>query len=165
MIEIREAASCDAEVLTEVIKSAEDSGYMLFDPGEREISPAPFAEFIETLKSSEKSGFFVAVEEDRIIGYLIAQSEKPKRISHRTYLVIGVHKGSRGKGVGKKLLQHTINWAKKVQLHRLELTVITKNDAAIALYKNIGFKIEGVKEDSLMINGTYTDEYYMAKLI
>lgn len=58
-----------------------------------------------------------------------------------------------------------MDWAKKVHLHRLDLTVIAKNDAAIALYKKMGFEIEGVKRDSLLINNEFVDEYYMSKLI
>ncbi|WP_277674608.1 GNAT family N-acetyltransferase, partial [Piscibacillus halophilus] len=56
-------------------------------------------------------------------------------------------------------------WAIKVQLHRLELTVIVENKAAVNLYKKMGFEIEGVKKDSLKLGERYVDEYYMAKLI
>ncbi len=45
MIEIREANRNDAEQLAAVMKNAEASGNMLFDPGERVISLQPFAEF------------------------------------------------------------------------------------------------------------------------
>jgi RimJ/RimL family protein N-acetyltransferase len=39
------------------------------------------------------------------------------------------------------------------------------NEAALALYKKMGFEIEGRKKHSLLINGTYVDEYCMAKLL
>jgi RimJ/RimL family protein N-acetyltransferase len=39
------------------------------------------------------------------------------------------------------------------------------NEAAIALYKKIDFEIEGRKQHSLVINGSYVDEYCMAKLL
>ncbi|WP_367619249.1 GNAT family N-acetyltransferase [Planococcus shenhongbingii] len=165
MIEIREAARNDAEQLAEVMKNAEESGYMLFDPGEREIVLESFAAFIEATNQQEKSRIFIVCEKKRIIGYLIARSEKPKRISHRAHLVIGIHSDSRGKGIGKALFLHMLDWAKKVNLHRLDLTVVAGNEAAVALYKKMGFEIEGVKRDSLVINNHYVDEYYMSKLI
>lgn len=165
MIEIREAVSTDAEQLAKVMRNAEESGYMLFDPGEREIILEPFAKFIETTNKQEKSRVFIASEKERILGYLIVQSEKPRRISHRAYIVIGIHSDSRGKGIGKALFLHLIAWAKKVNLHRLDLTVIAENESAVALYKKMGFEIEGVKRDSLLINDKYMDEYYMSKLI
>lgn len=39
------------------------------------------------------------------------------------------------------------------------------NEGAIRLYKNRGFKIEGLKEKSLLVDGRYVDEYYMAKIL
>lgn len=48
---------------------------------------------------------------------------------------------------------------------RLELTVVTENRAAVALYKKDGFLIEGVKKHSLMIDGKAFDEYYMVKIL
>lgn len=165
MIGIREAAKNDAEQLIEVMKNAEESGFMLFDPGERKIEVEPFAEFIEATNTQEKSRIFVACEKERILGYLMVQNEKPRRISHRGYVVIGIHSDSRGKGIGKSLFIHVVTWAKKVNLHRLDLTVVTENDAAVALYKNMGFEIEGIKRDSLVIDNNYVDEYYMSKLI
>ncbi|MDS8792065.1 GNAT family N-acetyltransferase, partial [Streptococcus pneumoniae] len=106
MIKIRKADSRDAEQIVEVIKNAEDSGYMMFNPGERQISPESFAKFIEVLSANEKSGVFIACEEHQVLGYLIVQNENPRRISHRAYIVMGVHSDSRGKGVGKALFSH-----------------------------------------------------------
>lgn len=39
------------------------------------------------------------------------------------------------------------------------------NKAAIGLYKKIGFKIEGLKEKSLIVDRKYVDEYYMGKIL
>lgn len=165
MIEIREANRNDAEQLASVMNNAEASGNMLFDPGERIISLQPFADFLEVTNRKEKSKVFVAYENKRILGYLIVQNEASRRVSHRAYLVIGVHSDARGKGIGTSLFHHTLIWANEVNLRRLELTVIADNKPAIALYQKMGFEIEGIKRDSLIINGHYVDEYYMSKLI
>jgi RimJ/RimL family protein N-acetyltransferase len=37
------------------------------------------------------------------------------------------------------------------------------NEAAVSLYKKMGFEIEGIKKKSLNIEGKYLDEYYMGK--
>jgi len=165
VIEIRKATGNDAEQIVQVIKNAEESGYMLFNPGERKISAESFAKFIDVLDANEKSGVFIACEEQRVSGYVIVQHEKPQRVSHRAYLVAGVHSDSRGKGVGNALFTHVVEWAKTVSLHRLELTVIAGNEPAVALYQKMGFEIEGVKRDSLLINDGYMDEYYMSRLL
>lgn len=38
------------------------------------------------------------------------------------------------------------------------------NENAVNLYKKVGFKIEGIKEKSSIVDGQYVDEYYMAKI-
>ncbi|MGX7594493.1 N-acetyltransferase family protein [Planococcus plakortidis] len=117
------------------------------------------------MNAKEKAAVFIACEGQRISGYVIVQNENPERISHRAYMVAGVHSDSRGKGIGKALFSYVIDWAKSVHLHRLELTVIAENPLAVTLYEKMGFEIEGVKRDSLFVDNGYVDEYYMAKLL
>jgi len=70
-----------------------------------------------------------------------------------------------GQGIGSQLFVAMEKWAREKQLHRLELTVMTHNKAGMALYKKQGFEIEGVRQQALVINNHYVDEYYMAKLL
>ena len=56
-------------------------------------------------------------------------------------------------------------WATDHKIHRLELTVMSHNERAVNLYQKMGFKIEGIKQDSLLVNDEYVDEYYMAKIL
>jgi len=165
MIEVRKAFPSDAEKIVSVMTNAEESGFMLFSPQERTMSPEKFAKYIDVIHSNAKSGVFIACVGERIVGYLIVQHDKPQRIAHRANIVIGVHSESRGQGVGKALFTHVIAWAQQVGLHRLDLTVIASNEVAVHLYKKIGFEIEGVKRHSLLIDGQYVDEYYMALLL
>ncbi|MEK9199998.1 GNAT family N-acetyltransferase [Lysinibacillus halotolerans] len=165
MVKVRKGMGSDAEQVITVMKNAEDSGFMLFSPGERKITIDGLAKLMDSLNNSLKSSLFVAVDNNRILGYIIVQNDKPSRVAHRAYLVIGVHSESRGKGVGTALFHHVLEWAKEVKLHRLELTVISTNDVAINLYKKMGFEVEGVKKHSLLIDDEYVDEYYMSILI
>ena len=162
---IRQAVESDAPRILPVMKDAEESGFMLFAPGERQMKQETLTKFINTFNNASKSGFFVAEDNDDILGYLLVKAENLSRTSHRAMIAIGVHSNSRGKGVGSKLFEHVISWAKQVQLHRLELTVIETNEHAIKLYKNMGFEVEGIKRDSLLIDGQYVNEIYMAKLL
>ena len=161
----RKATASDASQIVAVMKDAEASGFMLFDPGERKLTAEQFEKYIEAINNKHNAAIFVATEEEKILGYIIVQGETPKRIAHRAYIVIGVHSTSRGKGVSTALFAHAERWAKEVGIQRLELTVIKHNEAAYHLYEKMGFKVEGVKQKSLKINGEYVDEYYMAKMI
>lgn len=56
------------------------------------------------------------------------------------------------------------NWAEEKKITRLELTVICENEIAKHLYEKSGFEIEGVKRKSVLVDGIYLDEFYMAKI-
>ena len=81
------------------------------------------------------------------------------------HISIGILQDYVGQGIGTKLFIELEKWAIQNQIHRLELTVMANNKAGQALYKKMGFKVEGVKEHSLFVNGRYIDDIYMAKLI
>jgi RimJ/RimL family protein N-acetyltransferase len=162
---VRKAVPADAVALAEVIASAEDSGMMLFGPGERRLTPEQAERMIGNFLKDSASALFVAEDTGGIAGYLIARGEDTGRTRHRAYVVTGVHHRARGKGVGTALFRRLDEWACERGLRRLELTVMTENEAAVALYRKMGFEVEGVKRDSLVLDGRYGDEYYMAKIM
>lgn len=45
------------------------------------------------------------------------------------------------------------------------MTVISENAPAVALYKKVGFKEEGLREKSIFMNNQYYDEFYMSKFL
>ena len=51
-----------------------------------------------------------------------------------------------------------------MKFSRLELTVICENSVAKHLYEKNGFEIEGIKRKSVLVDGKYLDEFYMAKI-
>ena len=79
--------------------------------------------------------------------------------------VTGILQSHVGRGLGSKMFETLIEWATLSPLHRLELTVMTHNAPAIALYQKFGFQIEGTKRHSLKVDGIYVDEYVMARVL
>lgn len=49
----------------------------------------------------------------------------------------------RGRGVGTELLETAISWARAQGSHKVCLSVFAHNEAAIALYRKVGFVEEG----------------------
>jgi hypothetical protein len=49
----------------------------------------------------------------------------------------------RGQGIGGRLLDDSLRWARESGLHKVDLGVWPHNTAAIALYRSRGFTIEG----------------------
>ncbi len=162
---IRLALTQDAEQILDVMNDAENSGFMLANPGERQLKPESVMKIIDNVNNGLKSGFFVAEDDGLLLGYMIVRSETMERTMHRASIVIGVHSNSRGKGVGTALFEHVFQWAIQRNLHRLELTVIELNERAKGLYKKMGFEVEGIKKDSLFIDGKYVNEIYMGKIL
>ncbi|MEK4385597.1 GNAT family N-acetyltransferase [Solibacillus sp. FSL W7-1464] len=162
---IRKADESDTPQILAVMKDAEQSGFMLFAPGERNMAPASLSKLITSINQSPTSGFFIAEHEDEISGYLLLKTETLSRTSHRAQIAVGVQSKSRGKGVGTALFDYMIQRAKETQLHRLELTVIEHNEQAVHLYKKMGFEVEGVKRDSLLVDGHFVNELYMSLLL
>jgi RimJ/RimL family protein N-acetyltransferase len=163
---VREAVPSDASKLAELIQHVEKtSDYMLWEPGEREIQPENQQKMIERFQMEDNSTILVAEQDDMLVGYLFAIGNNAIRKKHAAYLVIGIHDAYRGKGVGSLLFGELDKWANKNHIHRLELTVVTRNTAGLSLYQKFGLEIEGTKKDSLWINGEFVDEYYMGKII
>ena len=70
-----------------------------------------------------------------------------------------------GKGVGAAIMQAVIDLADKwLNLTRIELTVFTDNESAIALYRKFGFEIEGTLRKCAFCDGKFLDAYAMARV-
>jgi len=162
---IRKIKEDDATRFLELQKSVDQSGFMLFEPGERQWTVEQQQQSINRILSEENSIIFVAEENQQLAGFIVGLGSQLIRNKHSAYLVLGVHEDFRGKGVATQLFQQIFNWAKERGITRLGLTVIKTNEKAIRLYKKMGFEIEGEKVHSLIIDGKAVNEYYMYKLI
>ena len=71
-----------------------------------------------------------------------------------------------GQGLGSKILAHIKSFCAANGKSRIELTVDINNAGAIALYKKMGFDVEGIVRKSYKLSSTnqYYDEYLMAVL-
>lgn len=165
-ITIRTAQADDAEQILRLGHQLDaETQFMVLEPGERQVTVEQQRQRIQSLLDSANSTLFVAEQAGVIVGYLAAYGGEWRRIRHSAYLVIGIAQAYTGQGIGAQLFNRLEQWALAQQLHRLELNVMTHNERAIRLYTKMGFQIEGTKKHSLLVNGAYVDEYYMAKLL
>lgn len=143
-----------------------ETKFMMYEVGEREEKTVNLQALECQIQNSiEDNDFLVIAEvEGEIVGYLSAERGVPNRIKHTAYVVTGVREKYRGCGIGKELFQRLDSWAKENDVTRLELTVICNNIIARKLYEKNGFVVEGIKKNSMIIDGQYVDEFYMAKL-
>jgi len=143
-----------------------ETKFMMYEVGEREEKTVNLQALECQIQNSiEDNDFLLIAEvEGEIVGYLSAERGVPNRIKHTAYVVTGVREKYRGCGIGKELFQRLDSWAKENDVTRLELTVICNNIIAKKLYEKNGFVVEGIKKNSMIIDGQYVDEFYMAKL-
>jgi len=71
----------------------------------------------------------------------------------------------RGQGIGERLIRQTLEAARAFGLHRVELTVREANGNAIALYKKIGFELEGLMRDAIKVDDACENVVLMALLL
>lgn len=144
-----------------------ETSYMMYEPGER-AQRTDIRELREDILRNVINGndfLQIAVKDDKIVGYIRAERGKFNRISHTAYIVTGILKDYVHNGIGTAFFENLEKWARETGIRRLELTVECRNKIAEHLYVKSGFKIEGVRERSMLVEGTFIDEYYMAKIL
>ncbi|HKZ57964.1 MAG TPA: GNAT family N-acetyltransferase [Thermodesulfovibrionales bacterium] len=166
MLVIRQIKEIDAEEFLNLCKKIDaETQFMMFEPGERPTTIEEQRDEIKDILSRDNQTIFVAEKDGQLVGYLTAYGGRYKRNRHNAYIITGVLQSFTSQGIGSRLFEELERWARKNKILRLELTVMAHNEAAIALYRKTGFEIEGKKQHSLFINGSYVDEYCMAKLL
>ena len=106
-----------------------------------------------------------AVIEGRVIGWGDLHPAGNPRRSHVASLGMAVHDAYAGRGAGRALLAALIDQADRgLHFTRLELTVFSDNDRAIALYEQFGFEREGLFRAHSWRDGAYADGLAMARL-
>jgi RimJ/RimL family protein N-acetyltransferase len=85
----------------------------------------------------------------------------------RHFCELGIHlvKAARGRGVGSKMLEYTIEWSRQRGYRKICLSVFSSNHRAIHLYRKYGFIEEGRRRDQYLIGNSYVDEVLMSKFL
>ena len=87
------------------------------------------------------------------------------RRRHVMAMGISVARESQRQGIGSALMQAICDYADRwMGVLRIELTVYTDNDAAVALYRKFGFEMEGRHRAYALRDGAYIDAFTMARL-
>ena len=108
---------------------------------------------------------FVALDGTQVIGWCDIFPHERESFAHVGRLGMGLLPQYRGQGIGRRLAEKTIELAKQIGLERIELDVYASNKPAIALYKSLGFALEGVKRKGRKLDGIYDDVVVMGLLL
>lgn len=83
------------------------------------------------------------------------------KVQHVGEIGISIDAKYRNVGIGSKLFEYTIDWARKRNYKKLCLSVFSSNTKAIHLYKKYGFEEEGRRRKQFKIGNEYVDEILM----
>ncbi|VXD04611.1 putative acetyltransferase [Enterobacterales bacterium 8AC] len=128
--------------------------------------PLPSKELWQQRLADLKPGThsLVACIDELVVGQMTVELIQRIRRRHVATFGLGVHADYQGKGIGSALMKAMIdicdNWG---AIERIELTVFTDNQSAIALYRKFGFEIEGTSRRFAFRDGELVDAYHMAR--
>src|ERR1700674_5483132 len=158
-IQIRRLASVDVVAYRDLrLAALRDRPEAFGSTFERE-SAQPLAWFRDRLDNTQVFGAFRSSEPLGIAGFARRESEKEK---HKGLLWgMYVHPDARNSGIGRKLIEAVIDYARQ-HVELIQLSVVSDNEPARRLYACLGFVEYGVEKNSLKQSGHYYDEILMA---
>ena len=165
---IREAEPGDAaELVTFLNRVSLETDFTSLDGDGILLTSEEMEIFLDKQASSDNQITLLAFLNDKIAGLVNITADQRKRVRHIGDLFIVIGKKYWNNGLGSLLLEEVVEWAQASGiLRRLQLTVQTRNQAAVHLYQKHGFIIEGRQERGAYIEeGNFIDVYLMGKLI
>ena len=165
---IREADPTDATDLVAFLNRVSlETDFTSLDKDGILLTNSEMGIFLEKQATSDNQITLLALLDGEIAGLVNITADQRKRVRHIGDLFIVIGKKYWNNGLGSLLLEEVIEWAQASGiLRRLQLTVQTRNQAAVYLYQKHGFVIEGRQERGAYIEeGEFIDVYLMGRLI
>jgi RimJ/RimL family protein N-acetyltransferase len=166
MINVREITPDDAAAYWQLRQQIDrETEFLRFETDNWLVTTQHVRSRIELMLATDNQTIFLAEEGDQLIGFLWAGGGLYRHNRCRVHIILGVRQPYYRQGIGTRLLTACEGWAREQHLQRLELSVMTHNFPALALYDKHGFHIEGTAPYALCIDGHYIDLHYMSKVL
>ena len=163
---LRNAEESDAAALIDYLKiTTTETPYLIREPEEVTTTLEQEKSFIQRAKDAERELLLIAVIDGKHIGNCSLMNIGPyKRYGHRCGVAIALYQEFCGCGIGKVMMQTILDIAKSIGYEQAELEVISDNQKAIALYRNLGFEKYGTFPNNIKYSdGTYANADWMMK--
>lgn len=123
------------------------------------------ARFIERFRKNPDEVMYVVKYCDTVVANAVIERERIPRLSHRARLTLTVLRAFWGQGIGSRLMEMMINFAKDTGAAVISLECRADNERAVSLYTRFGFRTVGTMERYFNINGEYHSAYLMELLL
>ena len=159
---IRRAEPKDAEGLTRLGEAvgSEPEGWLVTTNGWRQVSDE--RRYLRAIRRYPNAAVFVAEDEGLIVGRLSIARDQHPASRHVADLGLMVAMTHRRQGIGTRLLETALDWARQSEVRKLELHVFPHNEAAIKLYEKFGFVKEGYRRGHYRRGQEFVDAILMA---
>jgi len=158
-ITIRRATPGDAEAISAIweVVCAERS----YTAVNRPFTPQQERDYIASLSGRE--GIFLAGVDGRVVGFqsLDLWVKYTDSFDHVGVLGTIILPEWRRKGVGRRLAEHILDFARANDYEKIVIYVRAGNSGAQAFYRGLGFVLKGVLARQVKIDGQYEDEVFM----
>ena len=142
---VRNASASDARALRETMQRTHaQTDYLLSYPDEQSVDDEQEARSLEETERSSNEVELVAVIDGRIVGSAGVSAVRSRRkVAHRALFGISILKEYWGMGIGRVLMDASIDCARQAGYTQLELEVVADNERAVSLYRRAGFEEYG----------------------
>ena len=142
---VRNAVASDVRALRETTQLTHaETDYLLSYPDEQSSDDEQEARSLEETERSSNEVELVAVIDGRIVGSAGVSAVRSRRkVVHRARFGISILKEYWGMGIGRVLMEASIDCARQAGYSQLELEVVADNERAASLYRRAGFEEYG----------------------
>lgn len=156
---IEQARPEDAEELLALMRQVGgETDNLTFGPEGLPFSVEQEKDYLRAMGENPTSAFFVARLNGRIVGDASVRGMTMARARHRSEMGISVRKDCWGQGVGSRLMEAVIDFAKNsAGIEIISLEVRADNIRAQALYRKYGFQEIGRFPGFFKIDGRWID--------
>ncbi len=163
VVVIRSATKQDAAAILDLSNNViGEEIYQLTSSSEFKMTMEAEEKWIDDHLVNSNHLILVAEVNKKIVGILDFSNGHRLRIAHTGELGMSLEKAFRNKGIGTLLLKVLIDWATENEtIEKIGLCVHSNNERAIALYKKMGFEVEGIRKRELK----YSDQLYIDTIV
>ena len=142
---VRNAVASDARALRETMRRTHsETAYLLSYPDEQGTDEEREARLLGETERSCNEVELVAIIDGRIVGSAGVSAVRSRRkVAHRARFGISILKEYWGMGIGRVLMDASIDCARQAGYTQLELEVVADNERAVSLYRRAGFEEYG----------------------
>ena len=162
VIRIRRAEPADAVSLVELAEAVggEEGRWILATDTWRSVSEE--RRYLKTVLRHPDATVIVALDGEHVVGRLSLSRDPHPASHHVADLGLMVAESHRRRGIGKRLLEEAVTWARGVGIAKLELHVFPWNESALRLYESFGFEREGYRKRHYVRGDELVDAILMA---